>query len=173
MQTRRLIIAPLVVLASALFVGAVIESGQQARERSGPSRPDVVQDAGIRAEIDRVASALQVESACIGAAECGADRRAARVRTEAESIRRWPADQRFEQVRQSLRELLELRATIITQEAAMDLDGSRSRRENDRLDMMQDRYRSAARSTIDARHAVGLLDTNEYRDAIATWRADR
>lgn len=172
MQTRRLIVTPLVVLASALFIGAVIESGQQAREHAIPTRPSVMKDARIHAEIDRVTAAMQVESACIGANECSAARRAARVRSEAAAIRRWPADQRFEQERQALRDLLELRAAVIMQEAAMDLDGIRSSRERTRLDELLARQHHAARSALDARHAVGLLDDAAYRAALTDWRAD-
>jgi hypothetical protein len=173
MQSRRLILAPLVVLASALFVGAVIESGQQARNRSTSDHPLVVRDASIGAETNRVAGALQAETRCIGAFECGAAQRATRVRSEAAAIRRWPSDQRFAQARDALRTLLELRAKIIVQQSAMDLDGRRSARELDRLDVLQDRYHRAARSSIDSRHAVGLLDADEHAAALADWRDDR
>lgn len=173
MQTRRLITAPLVVLASVLFVGAVIETGQQARERSVPARADITQDAGIRAEIDRVATAMQAETRCIGAFECGADQRAARVRSEVAAVGRWPADQRFAQERDALMTQLELRAAIIVQRAAMKLDGELSIRERERLSNMRSSYRRAARDAIDARHAVGLLNDTEYAGALDAWLAAR
>lgn len=164
MLARRLILAPVAALGAMLLVGAIIDSGEQARiaRSTGPTQLAVPADPALAAEARRVHQAEGAAARCSGAAACTAEVTSARVRDAALEIDRWPQDRRFRIVRSSLRTQLLTQAMLIDQRAASDLDGRETYATRVRLRGLEQELDQAIMAAARAQRSAGLMSPTAF-----------
>ncbi|MCB0880282.1 MAG: hypothetical protein KDC46_15015 [Thermoleophilia bacterium] len=161
MQLRRLIVAPVIALATAGLVVAVIDTGQQTRAEANGQTHSVSADPTIAGEQVRIQAAMQAEGRCTVSIECDAVHAARRLRETAASIDRWPPDHHFQDSRRFLAIRLEARAALLEQQALVAGSDDPAPADEQRLAQLESAWSVAARDEIDARRAAGLVSADE------------
>ncbi len=170
MHARRLIAVPVAALAAVLLVGAVIDAGARSRETRAAADTAAAQidDPAVAVEARRVREALAAADRCTGPADCTTSGAAARVRHAADAVAGWSWDQRFTNVRTTLRAQLLAQAALLEQRRVLEARSDEpTTADRARLEELEQRLDHAARATTIAQRSAGLIDRVAYDEAMA------
>ena len=167
MYRRSLIVAPIALLTAAGLVGAVIDSGQQARAGGVQARLQSTGTPDSDAELVRIRSALDAERRCLGSIDCSDTSAARRVRAEAERIADWPDGASFMESRRLLQRRMRARADLLELRAVATADDRLSTNDRELLSDAAVAWIDAASAELDARRDAGLVDEAEHDRLVA------